>query len=192
MSSTFSTFKQTGTDRLERFSEDLFAALLYPFQSALRALFAVLLAVLTFVVLILAAQSMGVLQMLLARPEIAINSAYIEQMFLMNFETTVGSYGWTPIVMNVVYAVLTGIALTNMIAQLRMLQMGSLANIGGILPGLLAAGCASCGPGLFALLGFTGAITFIPFQGTVLRLVGLGMFLFFLGLSGDPRECRIN
>lgn len=192
MSSTFSTFKQTGTDRLERFSDDLLAALLYPFQSAVRALLAVLLAVLTFVVLILAAQSMGVLQMLLDRPEISINSAYIEQMFLMNFETTVGSYGWTPIVMNAVYAVLTGIALTNMVAQLRMLQLGSLANIGGILPGLLAAGCASCGPGLFALFGFTGAIAFIPFQGTVLRLAGLGLFLFFLGLSGDPRECRIN
>lgn len=192
MSSDFSTFKRTGTDRLERFSEDLLAALLYPFQSALRALIAVGLAVLTFVVLILAAQSMGVLQMLVDRPEIAINSAYIEEMFLMNFDTTVLHYGWTPIVMNAIYAVLTGIALTNMVAQLRMLQLGSIANIGGILPGLLAAGCASCGPGLFALFGFTGAIAFIPFQGAVLRLSGLGLFLFFLGLSGDPRECRIN
>lgn len=79
-----------------------------------------------------------------------------------------------------------------MIAQLRLLQMGSLSNIGGLLPGLFAAGCASCGPGLFVLFGVTGAITVIPFQGTVLRLAGLGMFLFFLGLSGDPRDCRID
>lgn len=192
MSSDFSTFKRTGTDRLERFGEDLLAALLYPFQSALEALLVVVLAVVTFVVLTLAAQSMGVLQMLVSSPEIAINSAYIEQVFFINIDTTLMHYGWAPVVMNAAYAVLTGIALTNMVAQLRMLQVGSLANIGGILPGLFAAGCASCGPGLFALFGFTGAIAFIPFQGAVLRLAGLGMFLFFLGLSGDPRECRIN
>ncbi|MFC6961288.1 hypothetical protein [Halocatena marina] len=192
MSSYFSVFKRTGTDRLERFGEDLLAALLYPFQSALRALLAVILGALTFVVLILASQSMGVLQMFMRSPEIVVTSAYVEDMFLINFETTIAHYGWMPIVMNALYAVLTGIALTNMVAQLRMLQMGSLANIGGILPGLFAAGCASCGPGLFALFGFTGAIAFIPFQGTVLRLGGLGMFLFFLGLSGDPRECRID
>ncbi|MFC6965095.1 hypothetical protein ACFQJ8_26865 [Halocatena marina] len=113
-------------------------------------------------------------------------------MFLINFDTTFIEYGWTPIVLNTVYAMLTGIALTNMIAQLRMLQMGSLTSIGGILPGLFAAGCASCGPGLFVLFGMTGTITLLPFQGTVLRLAGLGMFLFFLGLSGDPHECRIN
>lgn len=192
MSSTFSTFKRTSTARLKRFSGDLLAALLYPFQSARRALAMLVIGALTFGVLILASQPIGVAKMLIASPEIAVTSSYLEQIFLINFNTILVDYGWPPIVLNAIYAMLTGIALTNMIAQLWMLRMESLTNIGGILPGLFAAGCASCGPGLFALFGFTGAVTFIPFQGTVLRLAGLGMFLFFLGLSGDPRECRID
>lgn len=192
MSSTFSAFKQTSTARLARFGDDLLAALLYPFQSVQRALSVAVVGALTFGVLILASQPIGVAKMLIASPEIAVTSAYLEQMFLINFDTILVEYGWTPIGLNAIYAVLTGIALTNMVAQLRMLQKGGLTNLSGILPGLFAAGCASCGPGLFALFGFTGAVTFIPFQGTALRLAGLGMFLFFLGLSGDPRECRIN
>jgi hypothetical protein len=192
MSTNFSSVRQTSTDYLERFGEDLLAALLYPFQSVLRAILALILAGLTFVVLILAAQSLGVLHEIIGDPMIIVNSKYIEFMFFLNLNHTLNMYGWTPIVMNVAYALLTGIALTNMVAQLRMLQVGSISSIGGIIPGLFAAGCASCGPGLFALLGVTGAITFIPFQGLVLRLAGIGMFLFFLGLSGDPRECRID
>jgi hypothetical protein len=192
MSSYFSTFRQTGTDRLERFGKDLLAALLYPFQSILRAILALVLAGLVFVVLILASQPTGVLDMLLRHPDIAITTPYIENMFMLNL-SVVSHKGWLPIALSVTYAVLTGIALTNMVAQIRMLQVGSLANVGGILPGLFAAGCASCGPGLLALIGFTGGFAGILSQHpTVLRLGGMGLFLFFLGLSGDPRECRID
>lgn len=191
MSSDFSSFRQTGIDRLERFSKDLFAALRYPFQSILRTVLALALAGLVFVVLILASQSLAVLDMLLRNPEIAITTSYIEHMFMINL-SVVRNKGWLPIALSVAYAVLTGIALTNMIAQLRMLQVGSLANVGGILPGLFAAGCASCGPGLLALIGFTGGFAALSQQPTVLRLGGMGLFLFFLGLSGDPRECRID
>lgn len=188
-------FAWTSIDRLERFREDLFAALLYPYQTLQRAVLAVTLAVLTFGVLILASQPLASYQMFIADifsyPDIAAYFLALKQVLLMNLRVTVIEYGWSAVAMNAIYAVLTGIALANMIAQLRMLQVGSLANIGGILPGLFAAGCASCGPGLFALLGFTGAVTFVPFQDTVLRISGIILFLFFLGLSGDPRNCRI-
>lgn len=189
-------FAWTSIDRLERFREDLFAALLYPYQTLQRAVLAVTLAVLTFGVLILASQPLASYQMFItdifSYPDIAAYFLALKQVLLMNFRVTVIEYGWGAVAMNAIYAVLTGIALANMIAQLRMLQVGSLANIGGILPGLFAAGCASCGPGLFALLGFTGAVTFVPFQDTVLRISGIILFLFFLGLSGDPRNCRIT
>ncbi|WP_221621750.1 hypothetical protein [Halocatena pleomorpha] len=188
-------FTGISVNRLKRFREDLFAALSYPYRSLQRALLAVALAILTFGVLILASQPLASYQMFIVDifnyPTITAYFHAIEQVLLMNFQVTLIEYGWDAIAMNAVYAVLTGIALVNMIAQLRMLQVGSLANIGGILPGLFAAGCASCGPGLFALLGFTGAVTFVPFQDTVLRIAGIILFLFFLGLSGDPRNCRI-
>lgn len=192
MSTDFSSVKQTSTDYIERFSEDLLAALLYPFQSILRAVLAVILSGLTFVVLVLAAQPIAVISAIMNDPSTIFNLRYMELMFMINFNEIVSSDGWTTIAVNVVYAVLTGIALTNMVAQLRMLQVGSVSSIGGIIPGLFAAGCASCGPGLFALLGFTSAVTVIPFQEMVLRLGGIGLFLFFLGYSGDPRECRID
>lgn len=190
-----SIFTWTSIDRLERFREDLFAALLYPYQTLQRAILAVTLAVLTFGVLILASQPLASYEMFIADifsyPDIGTYLLVLKQVLLMNLQVTVIEYGWSAVAMNAMYAVLTGIALANMIAQLRMLQVGSLANISGVLPGLFAAGCASCGPGLFALLGFTGAVTFIPFQNTVFRIVGIILFLFFLGLSGDPRNCRI-
>lgn len=192
MSTDFSSVKQTSTNYIERFGEDLLAALLYPFQSILRAVLALILAGLTFVVLALASQPFGSFGIISGNPLVIFTSAYVERMVRIYFEMTLSSYGWTPIAMNVVYALLTGIALTNMVAQLRMLQVGSISSIGGIIPGLFAAGCASCGPGLFALVGLTGAMSAIPFQGIVLRLAGIGMFLFFLGLSGDPRKCRID
>ncbi len=189
-------FTAISTDRLERFRADLFAALLYPYQTLQRSVLAITLAVLTFGVLVLASQPLASYQMFVADmfgyPNIGAYFTALEQVLLMNFRVTVTEYGWSAIVMNAMYAVLTGVALANMIAQLQMLQIGSLANIGGILPGLFAAGCASCGPGLFALLGFTGAVTFVPFQDAVLRIAGIVLFLFFLGLSGDPRNCRIT
>lgn len=191
MSGDFRTYTRTGADQIERFSEDLFAALSYPFRSIGRILLTLGIAALTFFVLILFAQSMGVINMVLNTPEL-ISIGYFESIFMMNFTTTYEKSGLLPIVMNVVYAMLTGIALTNMFAQLRMLQIGSLSNLGGILPGLFAAGCASCGPGLFALFGFTGAVSFFPFQETVLRIAGIGLFVLFLGFAGDPRECRID
>ena len=193
MSTDFSSVKQTSTDYLERFGEDLLAALLYPFQSVLRAVLALILAGLTFVVLILAAQPLGVLNAFTSDPTLLLDFNYLKMMFLINFNGIV-SKSWTPIAIDIVYALLTGIALTNMVAQLRMLQVGSVSSVGGLVPGLFAAGCASCGPGLFALLGVTSATTiaFIPYQEMVLRFAGIGMFLFFLGYSGDPRECRID
>jgi hypothetical protein len=196
MSSDVSTFGRASTDRLARFGEELLAALVYPFRAIPRALLTVTLAILTFSVLILASQPFASYQMfivnLFAYSDLATYVLVLKQTWLMNFHVTVLEYGWSAIVLSGVSAVLTGIALTNMIAQLRMLQVGGIANTGGVLPSVVAASCASCGPGLFALLGFTGAVTFIPFQGTVLRLAGIGLFLFFLGLSGDPRNCRIE
>jgi hypothetical protein len=192
MSTDLNSFKQTSTNYIERFGEDLLAALLYPFQSILRAILALVLTGLTFVVLILASQPFGVFNAFVNDPSLIVDLGYIKPMFLMGIDVIVNSKGWMPIALNVVYGLLTGIALTNMVAQLRMLQVNSISSIGGIIPGLFAAGCASCGPGLFALLGLTGATAAIPFQGTVLRLAGIGLFLFFLGLSGDPRECRID
>lgn len=195
MSSDFSSVRQNGAQRLERFGEDLIAALLFPFSTVPKAILTLVLSVLTFGVLILLSQPQTAYQMfvtdLFTYSSVSVLLESLQFMLVMNYEVTLMEYGWSAIALTVLYALLTGIALTNTIALLQMLQIGSLANLGGILPGVVAAGCASCGPGLFALVGLTGAVTFIPFQGTILRVAGIGLILFFLGRAGDPRECRI-
>ncbi|RRJ28038.1 hypothetical protein [Halocatena pleomorpha] len=187
MSSDFRTYTRAGTNRLQRFGEELSTALSYPFLSGGRVVLTTVVAGLTFFVLVLFAQSMGVINMVLNNPQL-VTVDYFKSIFLINIE----QIGTISIAMNVAYAMLTGIAITNMVAQLRMFQVGSVANISAVIPGLFAAGCASCGPGLFAIFGLTGAVSFIPFQQTVLRVAGIALFLLFLGFAGDPRECRID
>jgi hypothetical protein len=90
------------------------------------------------------------------------------------------------------YAVLTGIATTTALAMVRRAQRRGASTIVGVLPGVLAAGCASCGAGVLGALGFVGAIAALPYDGNLLRVVGIVLLLYFLGRAGDPRTCSID
>lgn len=113
MSSDVKTYTRTGADRVERFGGELFAALAYPFRSVGGVLLTTGVAALAFFVLILFAQSMGVINMVLTNTQL-VTLAYFENIFMIN----INQIGAVAIVLNVAYAVLTGIAITNMIAQL--------------------------------------------------------------------------
>lgn len=99
--------------------------------------------------------------------------------------------GWIGIALLVAYALLTGIAVTNAAALVRRVRYTGVSTAAGVVPGVLAAGCASCGAGVLGLLGFAGAMAALPYDGTLLRLGGVLLLLFFLGRAGDPRTCRI-
>ncbi len=189
MSVDFDSYRQTGLKELRSFSDELVLALRYPFERISRVALTLGVGVVTFYFLILFAQPQG-LMTVLRNPEF-ITLTWLEQMFMINF-TTIYHESVLIVAINGIYAILTGVAITNMIAQLRMMQVGSVANVGGILPGLFAAGCASCGPGLYAIFGITGAMSVLPFQQSLLRFGGIALFLVFLGLSGDPRSCSID
>ena len=91
----------------------------------------------------------------------------------------------------IMYSVLSGATITNLIGQIQIRGFRNLFKIGGIAPGIIASGCAGCGAGLAALLGVSGALAVLPFQGNLIRLVGIGLLFFFLSSSGDPRKCEI-
>jgi len=90
------------------------------------------------------------------------------------------------------YAVLTGIAVTNAVAILGQARQSGASTVVGVVPGILAAGCASCGAGVLGALGFVGAMAALPFDGNLLRLDGIVLLLFFLGRAGGPRTCAID
>lgn len=102
------------------------------------------------------------------------------------------STGWVGIGLLITYTLLTGVAIVNAAALLRRARRAGGTTLAGIVPGLLAAGCASCGAGLLGALGFVGAMATLPYDGNLLRLGGVLLILFFLARAGDPRTCSIG
>jgi hypothetical protein len=98
--------------------------------------------------------------------------------------------GWTTIVLVAAYALLTGVAVANLVGHVRQARRSGVSTVAGIVPGFVAAGCATCGAGVLGVVGLTGALATLPFEGDLLRLAGILMLLFFLGRAGDPRGCR--
>ena len=172
--------RSTGTDG------GLVAALSFPLTTNRRALGAVVVAVVTYVGLVLSSFPEYSAQML------AAGFGYLDEAVLAltaNTYATIGPFGLGLIVM---YAVLTGVALTNVVTQLRLQDVSGVRDLLGVVPGLLASGCASCGAGVLGLLGFAGALAAMPFNGNLLRLGGIALLLFFLARSGDPRTCQVS
>lgn len=116
---------------------------------------------------------------------------YVDDAVLALTANTYSSIGALGLGLIIAYAVLTGIAITNVIAQLQMQTISGVRDLFSVIPGLLASGCASCGAGILGLLGFAGALAALPFNGNLLRLGGIGLLLYFLYRSGDPRACEV-
>ena len=100
--------------------------------------------------------------------------------------------GWLGLGLVALYALLTGVAVTNAVALVRRARRAGASTLAGIVPGLLAAGCAGCGAGVLGALGFVGAMAALPFEGNLLRIGGIALLAVFLGRTGDPRTCRIH
>lgn len=171
--------------RVRRFGTGLRSALSYPFGSVRRASATLLLAALTYCLLVLSTFPTYSVQMLGA------GVGYLDTVLVSLTRTTVRSNGWIGLGLIVVYAALTGVALVNAAAQFSMQGLSGATDLGGTLPGLLASGCAGCGAGLLGLFGFAGALAAMPFHGNLLRVGGLALLVFFLGRTGDPRTCRL-
>ncbi len=167
-------------------TRDLRDALVYPLTSDLRLLSAALATVVTYAVLVLSSFPQFSIQMLTNDPTDVVYAvtALTREVYL--------STGWLGIGLVVAYAVLTGVATINALALVRRARRAGASTIVGVLPGVLAAGCASCGAGVLGALGFVGAMAALPFDGNLLRLVGIALLLFFLGRAGDPQSCSID
>ncbi|PSH01367.1 MAG: hypothetical protein BRC27_02370 [Nanohaloarchaea archaeon SW_10_44_10] len=126
---------------------------------------------------------------------------YSTQMFSAGIEywlpaisfTVTGLYfngGLTEIILNLVYSVLIGIIATNTFIQFRNTGIRA-RNFSGIAPGFLIAGCTGCGIGLLSLAGLTGVVAVLPFQGTLIKLAGIILLIYFIADIGKPELCTI-
>lgn len=168
-----------------RFGNDLGKALAYPFTSWHRVLGMVVVAIVTYLLLIISTMPAFSIQMLRS------GLHWFDYVVVSLTETTYRSDGWLGLGTIVAYSIFTGVALVNTAAQVRIAGISNASDLAGVVPGLLASGCASCGAGLLGFLGFAGALAAMPFHGALLRFGGLFLLLLFLGRAGDPRECTV-
>ncbi len=167
-------------------ARDLRDALAFPLTSDVRLLSAAVVTVVTYVVLVLSSFPQFSFQVLANDPT---EVGYAVTALTREVYLTTGYLGLTLVA---AYAVLTGVAVANALAQVRRARRRGASTIVGVIPGRLAAGCASCGAGVLGALGFVGAMAALPFDGNLLRIGGIGLLLFFLGRAGDPRTCSVD
>jgi len=163
----------------ERFWRGLQSA----FVTRKRALTSTALSLLVFVLMNLAARPIFSLQMLYT--DILLLPEAVTRIFLYNSLNTVQMFS------TLLYALLAGPALIIMYIQFTTLGSG-VKNLAGILPGLAASGCLGCGAGLIGLLGLTGALALLPFNGRLITPLAILMLLYFITKSGDPEICRLE
>lgn len=174
------------TSRLHRVGEDFLVALTFPLTSVRRTLAAAFVATVTFVVLVLSTFPGMTVQLLRADP------AYADDALALLAGNLYATTGATGVALVFAYAVLTGVVVTDVLVRVRAVGLGSASSLGGVAPGLLASGCASCGAGVLGLLGFAGVLAALPFHGTLLRVGGLALLVVALVRTGDPRTCTVS
>jgi hypothetical protein len=109
--------------------------------------------------------------------------------------STLGMYdtsGLVGVSLTILYALVTGITITNSYISLKAQDFSRIMDIGAFLPGVFVTGCASCGFGFLAALGFSGALATLPFGGNLIKAGGILVMAGLLHRSGDPKVCAIR
>lgn len=99
--------------------------------------------------------------------------------------------GLLGVVLVVIYAVFTGVAIVNLTALIRAKGWHGAVGAGSMTPALFIGGCAGCGAGLLGLVGMFGALAIFPFDGNLVRLGGIVLLVVFLTKTGNPRTCDL-
>lgn len=168
----------TATDRLYR-------ALTYPLLSVTGTVVTLAVATLTYALLVVSGDPAA------AAHALSAGASTLDDFFVT---FTVGTYeaaGPLGLALTVAYAVLAGVTVVTVGASVKH-GAGGLSNLLGAAPGVLVAGCASCGAGLLPLLGVAGAYALFPFGGNLVRTGGIAILLVALARTGDPRRCEWN
>lgn len=171
---------------LERHGEQFLHSLASPLASTTRTIAFTGITVVTYVLLVLSSFPEYSIQLLAANPW------YLDDAIVALTANTYATTGAVGLGLIVAYAVLTGVAVTNVVTQVRWAGRTGTGGLVSVLPGLVVSGCASCGAGVLGLLGFAGALAMFPFDGNLLRAGGVVLLCGFLARTGNPRYCRVD
>lgn len=165
-----------------RASDRLYRALTYPLLSARGAVATLSVAAAAYALLVASTDPTAAAHALSAG--VGTVDDFLVTVTVGTYETA-GAFG---LALTVAYAILAGITVTVVTASV-IHGVGGASNLLGVAPGVLAAGCATCGAGVLPLLGVAGAYALFPFGGNLVRAVGIGILLVALARTGDPRRC---
>jgi ABC-type antimicrobial peptide transport system permease subunit len=163
---------------------DFYAATRYTLATPTRAIITTTVSTFAFGILILSIFPAFSYQMLTSEP------SYWGYAFTSLLELLLTEEGVLGPITMAAYAIFTGVSLVNLGAQMQIADNLSARGLLTMAPGLLTAGCVSCGAGILGVLGLAGALTLIPFDIVYLRIAGIGLLVYFLAASGHPTECR--
>jgi hypothetical protein len=90
----------------------------------------------------------------------------------------------------VLYAIATGVLSVVVLGSIKYRSNGS-GGFLSVLPAVLFSGCASCGAGLLGVIGAFGLASVFPFDGNLIRVMGILLVIGVLSWVGDPRECAV-
>lgn len=98
----------------------------------------------------------------------------------------------------IIISLLTGANIALLVQRIKFLRSSGKLHLvvgGSSLLGIVGSGCASCGLPVLSLLGITGSLTFLPFNGDEISLISvllLGVSLYFLLKSKNKDSCELK
>ena len=105
------------------------------------------------------------------------------------------NYPWHTIIMLGIISVLTGIVIALIVFKLRLKtrvkNQGGVKATFGIILGLLAPSCASCGLGLISIVGLSSVPVFLPFKGMEIGILSIALLAYSIySLCYNMSECK--
>lgn len=168
---------------VRHFSQEAYKAVSFGLSTPFRVGLSVVVSLLTFVIFVMITFPQYSIEM--------VSSGYFIQMMDSLIWLILQSSGMLGLVLVGIYSIVTGVLVTVVVGNLRFQSKGS-GGVLSVLPAILFSGCASCGAGLLGVLGAFGFASLFPFEGNLVRLLGILMVIGVFGWIGDPRECAVD
>lgn len=118
-------------------------------------------------------------------------------LLFVNFKETIL---FSSFISMILLSLFTGILISILLYRARIVKNNSVKKIGfmggiGVFLGIFAPGCASCGLGIVALLGFSGIFATLPLKGLEVSYLALFILIFSIiqisSKIGDVNSCNI-